>query len=263
MRFLIFLYLAFASMNINAQQKYPVKGVFKQINLSGGGQRIDAPQILHRCFYGKYSLFVFWDRTTPEGTLLSWRVEEGPNPEDPFSSRFDLKSTDLHVFTWYNKRRVFWSFPSKIWIDEEWSRVKNDTLVDALSDALVHHNAPKTNGKLQGTWKLVSFMIPDTTDNHQQYPSIDTYKIYGKEHCLMMQGHSIYDIEGGMYAMLSNFKKVTDTEFYEGGVRCTVTFETKNKVIVEYTNKNNRQCIETWIRYSMPNPLAKLFSSFK
>lgn len=240
----------------NAQSTYPVSGVFEQVSIEGNGIRTtDIPQKVYKGHAGKYSLLAF----TGNNNSIGLRAEEAPNPEDPFCQKIKVVTPDSFVLTWHNNSRGFYNYPANIWIDEEWTRVKNNPTVEAISDALTHHNA---KGKLLGTWKLVSMQFPDQADKTEFQPPVGVYKIYGEKHCLMMQG-SLYNIENAQRATLRNYQWNTDTEFTEAEALHKITFVSPDKFIVEYQNDKAGKGVETWIRVAVPEPMATLFSSFK
>lgn len=258
--FLLFL-LALSVQQLAAQEVFPVKGVFKQATIKCGGLMMTAPQLVYRNHNDKYSLFVFWGNDSPLGKLFTWRVDEAPNAEDPLHSKFKVVNPDSLVFTWYNHYQQFWNFPANSWVDEEWTRVKDDAYLDRLSDALANHNAKAAKGKLTGTWRLAAVKTPDKTGETLHKPIV-TYKIYGEQYCVMIQG-SIYNVEEGQAAALRPYQMESNGKVVEANTECHVTFDSATKITVEYTDQKDGRCIETWVRYALPEPVSSLFSSFK
>lgn len=246
---------------IAAQETFPVKGVFKQTMLACDGQQIATPQLVYKNYGDRHALYIFWVRDLQGDKLFSWRMDEAPNPEDPLCQKFRIISQDSMVFTWYNSHPRFINFPTNKWVDEEWVRVENDDNVNGLSDAFVHHNSKLAKGKLTGTWRLTATKYPDET-GETLLERTRTYKIYGEKFCVELQG-SIYNIEAGQPCILRSFKMESESKIVEGSRRYSVTFNSPTKITVEYNDRTVGKCIETWVRYDLPEPVASLFSSFK
>lgn len=256
----LLLLVSFFTSNTNAQNVYPVSGVYKQMSIEGNGCSItNMPESVYKLHDGKYAL-MFWlypfgnEKETP----MSFRVETVPNPEDPFCQKINVVNQDSLVLTWYNNYRGFQNFPSNIWIDEGWARVKDDANVRKLSDILTHH---ADNTKLRGAWKSVAIQVPGQNGDSLMI-SRHVYKIYGESGCFITTG-SLYNIENAQQAGLRSVRWKSENEFIEAGVKHMITSYSPTKMSVCYPNQNKEMVVETFIRVDVPEPLATLFSNFK
>lgn len=254
-KLLTILCAAFLACQANAQDVYPISGTFEQVAINCGNQRMTKiPQPVYKTHAGKYSMLVWVDK----GTNLTWRMEEYPNSDDPFCQKIKDVTPESFVLTWYSAGQ-FWNFPARNWIDEEWKKVDSSNIeFQAISDALTHHNA---TGKLLGTWRLTAIRFPEKTGETVHMPK-GLFKVYGQKHCILLRG-SLYNIENAQPAMLRDFMWKSQNEFVENGIEHKIAFINPNKIIVEYIDENMGKAIETWVRYSVPEPAASAFSAFK
>lgn len=258
----LFLFLAFLfSVGANAQNTYPVSGIYKQVSIEGNGCRITkTPESVYKLHAGQYAL-MFWvfPNNFSNEQMMSYRVEMAPNPEDPFCQKVKVMNQDSLVLTWYNNYRGFYDFPSNIWVDEVWAKVKNDANVKKLSDVLTNHSV---NQKLRGAWKSVAIQVPGQSGDSLFITSPTTYKIYGESGCIMAAG-SLFAVESSNSCTWRPVKWNSDNEFIEAGVKHVITSYSPTKMTVLYPNPNKVMVVETFIRVDVPEPLGTLFSNFK
>lgn len=251
----------FESVVSFAQEKFPVKGVLKQMAIEANGDRMTKmPESLYKNHVDDKALliWVYPDNGMTSYCTLSWRMEMAPNVDDPFALKIKAMSDDAYTLSWYNNFRNFYNYPSGIWIDEVWERPKGDAELARLSEVLSHVNDTK---KLLGTWARVAVQLPDHTGD-TLHIARGLYKIYGEKDCFQTSG-SLYNIENGQQAWLRPFAWDSSTEFTEAGVKHKITFVSPTKILLEYETPGDGHVIETWIRHKVPEPLATLMKDFR
>lgn len=250
-----------ASVASSAQEKFPVKGVLKQMSIEANGDRMTKmPEILYKNHRDDKALmiWIYPDNGMTSYRTLSWRVETAPKADDPFAHKIKTLSNDAYILSWYNNYRNFYSYPSGIWIDETWERPKGDADLARLSEVLSHVNDTK---KLFGSWARVAVQIPEHTGD-TLHIARGLYKVYGEKDCLQTSG-SFYDIENAHQAWLRPFAWDSSNEFTEAGVKHKITFVSPTKILLEYETPGDGRVIETWIRHKVPEPVAALMEDFR
>lgn len=238
------------------QDVYPVKGVFKQTAMTDGNSRLTKiPTIAYKTHAGRYSMLV-WPYG---GSVLAWRMEITPDANDPFCQKIKTVNKDSLILTWYNTYDNMFGFPTNTWIDEEWSRVdKSDTILPPISDVFTNHNS---KGKLLGTWKLCSTKVPDLEEK-KEFMITDYYRIYGVKHYMDIEG-SLYNIEKSHSCAIFEYEWTNEQEYKQDDKTFNIEFVNPDKFIMKSLSTENKQIITTWVRVSVPEPAATVFSAFK
>ena len=248
--FFIALFLTSVIMTSHAQRQYPVSGIFKQMSIDGDGCRTTKMlESVYKLHDGPLSL-MFWVLPPQKDNLkrVTFRVEAAPNPEDPFCQKINVVNQDSLVLSWFNNFKGFYNYPTCIWIDEGWKRVKNDANVDMLSDILTHH-ADVNEARPMGTWKTVAVQFTERSDS--MFITRPVHKIYGEKGVLLVAS-SLYNIEASNAGEWRAVEWLSDKVFTEAGIRHEIVALSPTKMVVSYPNNNGEKLTETFVREDVP-----------